>query len=301
MFAGYLAKKLKVAIITINDEISKLFNKLGLTIIEKDGKALKVKPRAIPFSQIEDANSNYSILAVKAYHVENIAKALAKKKRNFVLLTLQNGFRIKERILNHYPKVVTGLTYQASTFIEFGKVIHAANGPTLIEDCEYGREFEKMLNLCGLSAKIVSDINYEVWRKLVVNCAINPLSCITGLKNGELIKNELISNVMKKVIGEAINVANSLGININYDEMVNYTWHVAEVTSNNKSSMLQDVEKGRTTEIDFINGEIVNMGKSIGKKVIFNEIICNLVHEVEKGNKISLNDLFKRICEMKDV
>jgi 2-dehydropantoate 2-reductase len=245
--------------------------------------------------------SNYSILAVKAYDVEGIAKALADKKKEFVLLTLQNGFKIKERILKYYTKVISGLTYQASTFVKFGNVIHTASGLTLIEEGKYATEFERMLNLCELKAKVVSNINYEIWKKLIVNSAINPLSCITRLKNGELIEDDAISNIMKKIIKECVDIANSLGLNIKFDEMVDYTWLVAKATADNKSSMLQDIEKGKITEIDFINGEIVRMAKSIGKRAVFNEIICDMVHDVEKGNEVSLSDLLNKASIMVNV
>jgi len=92
-----------------------------------------------------------------------------------------------------------------------------------------------------------------VWEKIFVNAAINPFGALTGLRNGDLLTIPQLKDAMSVTILEGIKVAEKLGININRQNSIEKAFNVAKMTAKNKNSMLQDIEKRKRTEIDYIN------------------------------------------------
>ncbi|GAF76047.1 unnamed protein product, partial [marine sediment metagenome] len=136
-------------------------------------------------------------------------------------------------------------------------------------------------NHAGIHTEISSNIMRALWSKVLVNVGINPLTALTGLRNGELLDHPEIRQVMKRAVEEAMMVAQSLGIEMEFDNPVEKVYEVAEATAANRSSMLQDVERGRKTEIDALNGAIVELGRRIGVDTPVNETLVAAVKGLE--------------------
>jgi 2-dehydropantoate 2-reductase len=163
-----------------------------------------------------------------------------------------------------------------------GYVKHTGLGDTLIgcPDKKWRdkiNELIKALNSASLPATITERIHDIVLSKVLVNVGINPLGAITHLRNGDLVRNPLLKDLMKSAVEEALRVVEKLGISIADGDIVEKTFKVAEATAPNKNSMLQDVEKGKRTEIDFINGAIVRIGEEIGVSTPINYTLTALV------------------------
>ena len=129
----------------------------------------------------------------------------------------------------------------------------------------------------------MDDINIHCWEKVLVNIGINALGAISGLKNGQLLENEKLKILMKVLVLEALTIARKQSIKLPQKDYVSIMYQVAEDTSNNLNSMLQDVLKNRFTEIDFMNGKIVQLAEELNINVPFNKIITLLIKGLEKS------------------
>lgn len=107
------------------------------------------------------------------------------------------------------------------------------------------------------------DILPALWFKLAINAAINPLTALEQIPNGQL-RQEKYQQLIRQVCGESHAVMRALAIKIETDEILNKVYQVIDLTANNFSSMNRDIALKRTTEIEFINGYIVSMGKKLG-------------------------------------
>ncbi len=229
------------------------------------------------------------IIFVKSTVTEEAAKeAKALVKEDTLFLTLQNGLGNGEKIAEVVgeEKVLLGVTTCGGTFLGPGKVRFAGKGDTYIGGLKVGEERVKPVveafNKAGLPTYYRSDVIGLVWDKLFVNVAINPVTAITGLKNGELLSYEETKALMKGLVYEAVKVAEKRGVKRDPEEVYQHALKVAEKTAKNISSMLQDIMKKRKTEIETINGKIVEYGKETGVSTPYNEVITYLVKTLEK-------------------
>ena len=111
----------------------------------------------------------------------------------------------------------------------------------------------------------------------MVNAAINPLTALWRVPNGALLASADRRWLLARLVEEAANVARARGLVLPFEDPVAYTEGVCRSTAANRSSMLQDVERGRPTEIDSINGIIIAEGKRLGVHVGVNEVVWRLV------------------------
>jgi 2-dehydropantoate 2-reductase len=134
----------------------------------------------------------------------------------------------------------------------------------------------------GFKTVISSNMKGVLWAKAIVNSAINPLSAITRLRNGDLYKTHELREVAFKIVdeGSAVARANSILLEPSPKRLLA---RILASTSRNKSSMLQDVEAGRKTEIRQLNGSIWHLGGKVGMSAPFNELLTKLVLFLERS------------------
>ncbi|MBU4256308.1 MAG: 2-dehydropantoate 2-reductase, partial [Candidatus Thermoplasmatota archaeon] len=182
--------------------------------------------------------------------------------------------------------VLRGITNHGVIFVKSGEICHAGTGETVIGEID-GRitggikKICSMFNDAGIKTRISSNIKKDVWAKTIVNSAINPITAITCLKNGYLLKIPVLKRLMRQICLEGVKVANREGIFFDFD-VFEETKKIAKLTSENRSSMLQDIESGKKTEIDFINGAIAKIGKRHRVKTPLNSMLTVLVKALEK-------------------
>ncbi len=203
---------------------------------------------------------------------------------NTIILTLQNGLGNIEKInqVVDEKNIIAGTTAHGSTMIGPGKVKHAGQGKTIIGELD-GKEtdritkLKKSFNDAQLDTVISNNVIGLIWDKLLVNVGINALTAITGLKNGRLVQSEETEWILKEAVKEAEAIAKAKGVKLGFDDPVDHTKKVCEATAANWSSMLQDVERKRETEIDMINGAIVREGKKVNIATPVNQVLTNLI------------------------
>ena len=217
------------------------------------------------------------------------AQFAARAGRDTIALTLQNGLG-NEGIIRRFfgsPRTAAGVTSQGATFLGPGRVRHAGKGPTHIAMADGENQklaaLAQALDSAGFETHVEKDVASLVWSKLVINVGINALTAINGQPNGKLLETEEGKAVMADLVAEAVAVAKAGGVALAYADPLATVYEVAGRTGANRSSMLQDFDKGRETEIEFMNGAIVREAASRGIPVPVNLTITRLIKMMEKA------------------
>jgi 2-dehydropantoate 2-reductase len=174
---------------------------------------------------------------------------------------------------------------------EPGVVQVASLGSTFVGadvDAEAAESLASMLNAVGMPTKVTSDIQAELWAKATINACINPVTAILRIVNGEIVRVKALSMLVRDISRECEEVADACGIELPYDSMYQQTMAVARKTASNRSSMLRDIELGRMTEIQSINGHICRAGLHRRVLTPINKTLVAMVeslgnHRAEKG------------------
>jgi 2-dehydropantoate 2-reductase len=276
-YGALLSIKNDVTLIGTPDHINAI-NRHGLTLTGDIDCTFLIKAE----TRISEVPANSLILlTTKAQDaVETAAEIKPLLRDDTVLLTLQNGLKIKELVheaLGGKVEVVRGLVLIAAEFLEPGK-IKFWEGPTIIERTKTGKKIQALLEKSGLEARLTTDINKEEWGKFVVNCVINPLTAVIGVRNNE-ISSPNLKEIRHRIIEECSLVAEAEGIHFGYDLETEIDLMIKSYT--NHSSMYQDVVKGKMTEISFLNGKVVELGRKHGIDTPVNETMEALIRSLE--------------------
>jgi 2-dehydropantoate 2-reductase len=228
-----------------------------------------------------------TFITVKAYDVISAVKTIPPKPATPVIL-IHNGLGVDEEAAAILGKgrAGIGVSYSGVTFLEPGKVRLAGYTETVLGSAEDKvREMiipaKEALEAAGLKARIVADIRAAQWEKLYANIAINPITALTGLHNGMLLEVPELKALAADTVDEAAKVAKALGVKTSGDPVEN-TYRVIRDTYSNRSSMLQDVARGRRTEIEALNGTVGRLGRQAGIPTPCNDALTALVKGMEK-------------------
>lgn len=255
----------------------------GVTVVRGDTRRTV---RVNPTVRAGDAGpAELVIVFVKGYDTLQACKdALPSVGPETVVLTLQNGLDNVETIASVVgrDKVLAGVTAHGATLLGPGLVRHAGEGETAIGELD-GRETDRLRRVAaafrraGIEVELSQAVDSLIWGKLVVNAAINPLTALLRVPNGELLAREDARRLMRAAALEAVAVAQALGIPLPYPDPVERVETVCRLTASNRSSMLQDVDRGIQTEIDLINGAVAREGESHGVPTPVNWTLTHLV------------------------
>ena len=208
----------------------------------------------------ECAGAKYAIVLVKAWQTERAARQLAEcLAENGLAVTLQNGLGNRETLVGSLreDRVALGTITVGATLLSPGLVKVGGDGIISIERNPALGPVEAALRSAKFQVNIVQDAQSAVWGKLVVNAAINPLTALLRIPNGELLNRPSAHEMMGKLAHEVAEVAFAENIRLPFDDPLAMAEEVARKTATNKSSMLQDLLRSAPTEIDAICGAVV--------------------------------------------
>jgi len=290
LLGAMLSKNNNVVLIGRKNHVS-VIKKSGLIIKVKTN--LKVKINAETTAQKIRFNPDLLLLTVKAYDTESaIIQAKEKIKPNTTVLSLQNGLDNIDKIKKHLNsmQIIAGVTTHGATFSEPGVINHTGIGSTIIgelkgDKTERIKKIVDLFNKAGIETIFSKNIIKDIWVKAIVNSSINPLTTFFQCKNGYLLENPILENLVEKIAEESTTVANVHGIKITHEDMIKKTKNVIKTTKENYSSMLQSYKKGKKTEIESINGKIVDIGKKHNIKPFMNEIMVYSINSILKDKK----------------
>ncbi len=311
LFGGYLAAiQSKVYLLEViffcKEDHAKMINKNGLKIDLKG--TVRIVDNIKAFKNLEDyitsqagrsIGFDFIFLTTKTYDIENaLFQYMELIEESKWLVILQNGIGNEDDVKKYCDKnkLVRIITSHGALLKNAGYVYHTGIGFTYIgfpfqdlkkissgeyKDARY--LLKTILKLAGIESSFVENIIEKSWEKAFVNIGINALGALTRLKNGMLLEREGLKRIMAEAVKEALRVAQLKKIVLSKGDFIELTYSVAKETYNNKNSMLQDVISGKKTEIDFMNGKIVEYARELGIGVPINEILTNLIKGLEES------------------
>lgn len=202
-------------------------------------------------------------------------------------LTLQNGIGNWETLadLLGATRVLAGSTYNSGANLGPGQARHTDLGLTVIGEVDGAlsdrtHDIARLLGAAGLPVEVSNNVQGHIWSKFVHNCAINPISAVTGLKPFEITRTAAATALLDRILDEVLAVVTAAGIRLPEDDP-RALIHAHCRERSNRPSMLQHLESGRRTEIDALNGALVRHGRDLGIPTPFNEAIVMIVKSLE--------------------
>jgi 2-dehydropantoate 2-reductase len=236
----------------------------------------------------EIAPAQAALVLVKAWQTERAAAQVAQFLADEgVALTLQNGLGNLEMLQAALgsERGALGVTTYGATLLAPGRVRPAGEGTIELGPHPRVGSLADTFAKAGLRVRLVDDVLGLAWGKLAVNAGINPLTALLRVPNGEVADQPDARAVLTQAVVEVAAVARAAGIELPYADPVAATLAVARQTRDNRSSMLQDLDRGAPTEIDAISGAVVAKATEIGQSAPVNETLWRLIRSVvRKGD-----------------
>jgi len=287
IFAHLFGKVHEVTLIEVVKEKVDLYKREGYTIIMPDGEEVHQADVSITSNPEEVGEVDLVQISVKGYATEAATKAsLPMIGENTMVLSIQNGL-VHDTIASVVgkEKVIAGITAHSGMPVKANVIRYVGGyGPLLIIG-KYDKnpndrfwEIVEELKKTEEHIEVVDDIEPIIWKKLVANVSCNPVAAITGMTSVEALACEDTKELIKILAEEVVEVAKAK--NIYFPEMDNiaeFVYQAFSGTKDNKVSMLQDVEAGRKTEIDTLNGAIVREGEKFGIDAKANKVVTLIV------------------------
>ena len=205
------------------------------------------------------------------------------------VMTLQNGMGNAESLAEVLDpaRILAGTTSHGATLLGPGRIRHAGIGPTTIgawaavpEGRQRARQVAELFNSAGIETSEAEEVRTVLWNKLLINIGINAITALTAIKNGQLLDLEATRELSRAAVEEALAVARAGAIKVRPDA-VDIVFQVARATAANRSSMGQDVDHRRRTEIGAINGFIVAEARRLGLAAPVNGTLTALIQTLE--------------------
>ncbi|SFB20963.1 ketopantoate reductase family protein [Azotobacter beijerinckii] len=266
-------------------------NRDGLTVHDECGER-RVKVNAS--TEASDIGAvDLVVVLVKSFHTaEAMAGAMALVGSHTLVLSLQNGLGHEDILADAVgrSRVLAGKTYVGGVLLEPGSIRAGVAGKhTFIGELD-GKVTPRVqaiadaFNGAGLATTVSENIVGTMWDKLLVNVATGALTGITMLTYGQLYSEPMLKATALAAVAEAIAVATAAGVQLSLTNP-GAAWNMASegLPASFKTSMLQSLEKGSVTEIDFINGSVVRWGLRHGVPTPVNATLVACIKGIERA------------------
>lgn len=277
LFAARLGSLVPITMLGSWREAVTAMDNGGLTLNGRPGP--KVSATTDP---ADCAGSRFAIVLVKAWQTVRVAPLIKTfLSADGVALTLQNGlgnFESLAEVLGE-DRVALGTTTQGATLLGPGQVQEGGRGPTHVAEHPRLTPLIELLRSANfdIHQSPISNLQSLTWGKLAINAAINPLTALLRVPNGELLNRPDALEVMDATASEVAAVAKAKGIELPFADAGQRAREVAQATAQNRSSMFQDILRGAMTEVDAINGAVVREGQQVGIAVPINLVLWRLI------------------------
>ena len=287
LFAAHLAKagQAEVWAYDVWQEHVEAIRKHGLRLSGSADFTVRLNatsdPQALP-------RCDYGIVATKAIHTRAaISQTAHIFDENSAVCSVQNGVGNEEIIAEKVRFVIRGTTFPAGHPIAPGHIGFDIKGDTWIgpfeptnTGMEKVEELAGLISHSGMNTIALKDARGAQWTKLIFNAATNPVGALTGLHHGAATRFSPTNQLFNDLIAEGEAVAKNLGIELHGDPR-DLVEKGARAPGRHRSSMLQDVLAKRLTEVDFMNGAIVEWGEKMSVPTPLNRALWRLIKGLE--------------------
>ncbi len=277
-----------VTLLLRDDAARQAFRRMGGIRLSVDGNDRLVPVRSEPVGADLAPCSNVLVTTKAHQTLDALASIGGRIAAGTCLLLLQNGMGVSELVAGAYPQstLFVGITTEGVWRRERSWIVHAGHGTTWLGAGHSPIDEATRQRICAdfeqtsLEVCWDDDISSRLWRKLAVNCVINPLTAIRTCRNGDLVNRPAGRRLLEQVCQEVELVLESEGISLG-QTVYELVTDVARATATNRSSMLEDLSAGRKTEIDWINGYLVKRADAHNVKTPLNRFLIELVQTLE--------------------
>ncbi len=278
LFGAYLSGNHNATLIC-REIYARAINENGLRITGLSD--FVARPRAVSSTEGVEP-PELLIFTVKAYDTAGAAEDAANLVGNSTkILSLQNGLGNLEVLAKAFPdtEIIGGVTSQGAILQKPGVIEHTGKSYTFIGD----ETVASLLTDSGIDSVFTPGIQSEIWYKAIVNSVINPIGTLMGDRNGLLVRDNSFLPLARRIVKEGVEVANSKGNNLIFEKAWEKTIQVATETSENICSMRKDVEAGKRTEIEQMNGAIARFGMDAGIHTPANSLMTALIKSLHNA------------------
>lgn len=286
LFGGWLSRANQVWLIAKNREHIRAVARDGLLVSFSGGEerffpGVTDDPTAVgPVDLV--------LIAVKAYDTLTACESAAPLVGpETTVLSLQNGIGNLETLQGAFgvARVLVGSTGHGARMIQPGVIRHSGSGDTTIAEPEAARgkarPVVEAFREAGARAAVSESVASVLWGKLLVNCAVNPVTALLGIANGRILEIPPAWELAASALDEAFGVARALGVELPYPDPAAQLREVCGATAENRSSMLVDLETRGRTEIDFINGAVTRAAAGLRVAAPVNQSLWLMVKAKE--------------------
>ena len=197
------------------------------------------------------------------------------------IVCVQNGLYSEDLVKNLVKDralVLRAITQVGGVLVKPGVVDHTVAGYTLLEQHAESPAIAAVLTRAGLDGRVIPDIKKEMWRKAIFNCVINPTTSLLNCEVGGIVDPQL-NGLKRQIIDECLAVAKADGVTFEEDfvALIDKVFAGARTIA----SMRQDLMKGRTTEIDHMNGAVARLGDKLGLPCPVNVALTTMIKYLE--------------------
>ncbi len=263
----------------------------------KDGK-FRINNRSEQFS-VESAETfrngkrtkpELILVAVKNHHLTDIIPLLESAVTNdSIIIPVLNGIDSENIIERHFPRaqVIRTVAVGMDAVKEGRKLDYTVSGKLLIGMKDNDKSNPHLLRLsefldsCGMAYEIPDDIERSMWWKWMINIGVNQASAVTGANYGVFHNDNTAQSLMNAAMQETINVAKAAGVDLRDEDIPNWYPILNSLGAANKTSMLQDIEAGRKTEVEAFSGKLIELSEELDIDVPVNRTLFQIIKTKE--------------------
>lgn len=290
MFGASLSYDNEVVLLDVIDPVIEKINNEGIICYDNE-KIIKGKVKAYKSGTLNEKFDLVIILTKTNYSKNSIESNLNLFTKDTYLMTVQNGLGNKE-LLNNYvddKHLIIAVTKNNAVKLDANVARRSNHNVTTFGYNEDNKNFvEKLSNIfikANFESRLSDNIDALVWEKVFLNLAVNPYCAYYNKNLKDFVNDENLWPLAKKTIKEAVDIANKLGQNFDYENISKHIHNEMNLVNNGYPSMWQDVTNKRLTEINSLNGKVVELGKSLNMDVSENERITNCIKQLESSYK----------------
>jgi 2-dehydropantoate 2-reductase len=285
-FGGMFARAGAPTVFIGRKHFADAVNSKGLVLDKPEGQERIAARATVDMSAVRECR--LILLCVKANDTSTVAKEMASFVRpDTTIVCLQNGVDNADQVraatdIGAVPAVV----YVAVSVPQSGRVKHLARGDLVIGVSEKAAELAELFIRAGIPCRISDNIQGELWVKLLRNCALNAISALGHVRYGQIAQSDDARALMERIVDEVLAVARATGVVLpgihDRQSGMAAAMELAKQMADAFSSTAQDLNRGRSTEIDALNGYISRRGAELGIPVPVNHTLFTLVKLAEQ-------------------
>lgn len=286
VFAARLAARYPVAVVARGERLTHIQSQ-GIEVEGATEAAIRLPAAASP-EELAACRPDYLLVAVKSHATRAAARLLVPLGSVPARVSLQNGIGNEEALGAGGSPVIGAVSNNGATLLESGRVFHAGFGEVILSGFQKAGEgavarLATCLSDVGFPVHRVPDIRKPLWEKTILNAALNPVTALLGLRTGDVLRDPGNERLLRLLVREAAAVARAEGIETSEADIWETIERVVARTAGNKSSMLQDLERGVPTEVEAMNGVVVARGAQRGIETPWNRLMLRLIRARERG------------------